>query len=56
MGLKEKGINTRNLVDSVQDTDYWRVLVNAALNLQVSLAMELVSYTYVYVWGMMKNK
>ena len=28
MDLKEMGINTINLVDSVQDTDYWRVLVN----------------------------
>ena len=24
MDLKEIGINTRNWVDSVQDTDYWR--------------------------------
>jgi hypothetical protein len=31
--LKEIGINTRNLVDSSQDRDYWRALVNAALNL-----------------------
>ena len=34
MALKEIGINTRNLVDSNQDTDYWRSLVNAALNLR----------------------
>ena len=27
---------TRNWVDSVQDKNYWRALVNAALNLQVS--------------------
>ena len=33
--LKEIGINTRNLVDSAQDRDYWRALVNAALNLRV---------------------
>ena len=33
--LKEIGINTRNWVDSAQDTDYWRALVNAALNLRV---------------------
>ena len=26
---------TRNWVDSAQDRDYWRVLVNAALNLRV---------------------
>ena len=35
MGLKEIGINTRNWVDSAQDRDYWRVLVNAALSLRV---------------------
>ena len=28
MDLKEIGINTRNLVDSAHDMDYWRVLVN----------------------------
>ena len=33
--LKEIGINTRNLVDSAQDRNYWRALVNAAWNLQV---------------------
>jgi hypothetical protein len=33
--LKEIGINTRNWVDSTQDKDYWRALVNAALNLGV---------------------
>ena len=36
MDLKEIGINTRNWADSAQDRDYWRALVNAALNLQVS--------------------
>ena len=35
MDLKEIGINTRNWVDSAQDKDYWRALLNAALNLQV---------------------
>ena len=35
MYLKEIGINTRNWVDSPQDRDYWRALVNAALNLRV---------------------
>ena len=35
------GINTRNLVNSAQDMDYWRSLVNAALNLRVSYAVEL---------------
>ena len=33
--LEEIGINTRNWVDSAQDRDYWRALVNAALNLRV---------------------
>jgi hypothetical protein len=42
MDLKEIGINTRNWVDSVQDRGYWRALVNAALNLRVQYAMELV--------------
>ena len=36
MDLKEICINTRNWVDSAQDRDYWRTLVNAALNLRVS--------------------
>ena len=35
MELKEIGINTRNWVDSAQDMDYWRALVNVALNLLV---------------------
>ena len=34
--LKKIGINTRNLVDSARDRDYCRLLVNAALNLQVT--------------------
>ena len=33
--LKGIGINTRNWVDSAQDRDYWRALVNVALNLRV---------------------
>ena len=35
MDLKEMGINIRNWVDSAQDGDFWRALVNAALNLWV---------------------
>ena len=35
MDLEEIGINPRNWVDSTQDRNYWRALVNAALNLQV---------------------
>ena len=33
---EEIGINAGNWVDSAQDRDYWRALVNAALNLRVS--------------------
>ena len=36
MDLKEISINTRNWVDSAQDKDYWKALVNAALNLRVT--------------------
>ena len=36
MDLKEIGINTRNWVDSSQDRDYWRALLNGALNFRVS--------------------
>ena len=35
MDLEEIGINKRNSVDSAQDRDYWRALVNAALTLRV---------------------
>jgi hypothetical protein len=35
MDLKEIYINTKNWVDLVQDRDYWRALVNAALNLRI---------------------
>ena len=35
MYLEEIGINARKWVDSAQDRDYWRALVNAALNLRV---------------------
>ena len=33
MDLEKMGINAGNWVDSAQDRDYWRALVNAALNL-----------------------
>ena len=35
MDLEEIGINAGNWVDSAQDRDYWRALVNAALNLRI---------------------
>jgi hypothetical protein len=35
MDLKGIGINTSNWVASAQDVDYWKVLVNAVLNLWV---------------------
>ena len=34
MDLEEIGINTRNWVESAQDRNCWRALVNAALNLR----------------------
>ena len=36
MNLEEIGINAGNWVDSAQDRDYWRAVVNAALNLRVN--------------------
>ena len=35
MDLKEIGINTKNLIHSTQDKDYWETLVIAALNLRI---------------------
>ena len=35
MDLDEIGINAGNWVDSAQDRNYWRALVNAELNLRV---------------------
>ena len=32
MDLKEIGITTRNWVDSTQNREYWRALVNATFN------------------------
>ena len=36
MDLKEIDVNVRSWIDSAQDRDYWRALVNAVLNLQVT--------------------
>ena len=36
MELEEIGINAGNWFDSAQDRNYWRALVNAALNLRVT--------------------
>ena len=36
MDLEEIGSNVGNWVDSAQDRNYWRALVNAALNFRVS--------------------
>ena len=33
--LEEIGINAENWVDSTRNRDYWRALVNAALNFRV---------------------
>ena len=35
MDIKEIGISTRNWVDSAQDRNYWRALINTALNFRV---------------------
>jgi len=35
MALEEIVIHTKQWVDSAQDRDYWRALVNAALNMGV---------------------
>jgi hypothetical protein len=43
VNLEEIGINAGNWVDSGQDRDYWRALVNVTLNLRIPLAMGLVS-------------
>jgi hypothetical protein len=36
MNPKEMGIDTRHWVDSAQDRDNWRALVDAALKIRVS--------------------
>ena len=41
MDLIEIGINTRNWVNSGQDRNYWRALVNATQNFRVPQAIKL---------------
>ena len=36
VNLKDIAIDTRNWVDSAEDRDYWRALVNATLNVRVA--------------------
>ena len=43
MDLEEICIDAGKWVDSAQDMNYWRALVNVTLNLRFLLAMELVS-------------
>ena len=43
MDLEEMGINAGNWADSALDRNYWRAVVNAALNLRVPVSMELVN-------------
>ena len=43
MDLEETGISTSKWIDSTQNRAYWRVLVNAAMNLRGLQAMELGS-------------
>ena len=46
MDLEEIGISAGNWVNSAQDGNYWRALVNATLNPRVPKAMELVNYLF----------
>ena len=48
MDPKEIVINKRSCVDSAQDMDYWRALVNAALNLRGPYAELVVVSALVY--------
>ena len=44
MDLKETVINASNWVDSDQDRDYWRALVNAESNLRVPQSIEFLKW------------
>ena len=51
MDLKRILINTRNWVDFAQDRDYWRTLVNGALNLELGRLVILQKAEIVAAWG-----
>ena len=53
ISLQEIGINAGNWVDLAQDRNYWRALVNAALNLWVPKAMELVKSLFLFPVGIL---
>ena len=56
MDLEEISINAGSWVDSAQDRNYWRALVNAAFNPRVPQAMELDSRIILeYVWTVVFN-
>ena len=48
--LKEIGVNKRNCIDSAQDRDYWRAIVNVVLIFLLSRVMELVNtHTHTHI-------
>ena len=49
MDLEEISINAGNWVDSAQDMNYSRALVNAALNLRVPYVLELLLFSVIIV-------
>ena len=56
MDLNEISINTSNWVDSDQDRDYWKALMNVALNLRFSKVMELVIFNIlIHLIGRLKS-
>ena len=48
MDFEEIGINAGNWVDSAQDRNYWRVLVNTALNLRVP-QVRVISHVRIHI-------
>ena len=49
MDLKEIGVNISNWIDSTQDRNYCRALVNVSLNLQVQQTMDLVNFLVIII-------